>query len=275
MNDIIFSQEQIMTSVQIAEATGKQHSNVMRDIRNMKEKLNQFKFESVKKSENEEYMIETTNYTDAKGQIRTIYSLNGKAVLLLASGYNIILRAKLIDKLEELNAQVKVTERQLPAPTPAEVDASLRWIDGMRSALRLDGEGTWRVAVREARRLGLPEPPMPDTEVLHERPPRRENETMFPSEMEFGDAWNTAAVLLRRFGYKVTPAAFNARMIEKGWMARLEFYTLGGRKVKTTMLCEDGIRYGRNVALEGERAVAYCAELFPKLIKAIGLDEND
>ena len=283
MSNIIITQEQSMTSVQIAEATGKQHSNVMRDIRNMAEKIfNQFKSESVKKSkiDNGGYSIEESSYTDAKGQSRSTYVLNGKAVLLLASGYNVVLRAKIIDKLEELNAQVKLQEAQgsascLRGPSPAEVEASLRWIEGTRQALRLDGESTWKLAVSEAHRLGLPEPPRPDRKVLRERPPRTATTPWSASEVEFGDAWDTAAALLRRFGYAVTPAAFNARMVEKGWMAKLEFYNHSGRKVKTLMLCDQGVRYGRNVATEGTRSIAYCADLFPKLMHKIGLDDSD
>ena len=110
---------------------------------------------------------------------------------------------------------------------------------------------------------------------LRERPPRTAISPWSMSEVELGDAWDTAAALLRRFGYAVTPAAFNARMVEKGWMAKLEFYNHSGRKVKTLMLCDQGVRYGRNVATEGTRSIAYCADLFPKLMHKIGLDDSD
>ena len=48
MNELTtITQSQTMSSLQIAELTGKKHSNVMRDIRKMAENLNQFTSESV------------------------------------------------------------------------------------------------------------------------------------------------------------------------------------------------------------------------------------
>lgn len=121
-----------MTSLQIAEITGKQHAHVMRDIRNMVETINktnestsglvgseyhrgnrtQYKFLS-EQSQNvilnfafgdnsSQYQIEATSYMDAKGERRAMYLLNKKACLLLASGYDVALRAKIIDRWEEL-----------------------------------------------------------------------------------------------------------------------------------------------------------------------------
>lgn len=55
-----------MTSVEIAELTGKRHDHVLRDIRNMVEELNGPKFGGV----GEEV------YKDAKGESRTMYHLD-------------------------------------------------------------------------------------------------------------------------------------------------------------------------------------------------------
>lgn len=130
MNEITtITQMQTMSSLQIAELTGKQHSNVMRDIRKMAENLNQFTSELVgseyhrgdrtqykylsERTQNalldfaigknaSQYVITEASYIDAKGETRAMYNLNKKACLLLASGYDVVLRAKIIDRWEEL-----------------------------------------------------------------------------------------------------------------------------------------------------------------------------
>ena len=62
-----------MTSLQIAEVTGKNHAHVMRDIRNLLEQgVNESNFGLV-------------NYKDKKGEVRPMYELTPKGCLILAS----------------------------------------------------------------------------------------------------------------------------------------------------------------------------------------------
>lgn len=82
-----------MTSLEIAEVTGKEHKNIMRDIRSVLEQgVNQLNFELIE-------------YKDAKGEKRPCYHLTPKGCLILASGYNAVLREKIIDRLFELEAK--------------------------------------------------------------------------------------------------------------------------------------------------------------------------
>lgn len=93
----INSNEQTMTSLQIAEVTGKTHSNVMRDIRNLLEQL-----------ENKaQFSFELGPYQDANGQNRPCYILTKKDRLLLASGYDANLRAKIILRWEQLEYRLQ------------------------------------------------------------------------------------------------------------------------------------------------------------------------
>ena len=94
-----------MTSLEIAEVTGKQHKNVMRDIRELLEQgVNQLNFEPVE-------------YTDKKGEKRPCYRLTPKGCLILASGYNALLREKIINRLETLekNNKPRLPETYLDA----------------------------------------------------------------------------------------------------------------------------------------------------------------
>lgn len=85
-----------MTSLEIAEVTGKQHAHVMRDIRSL---LSQ----GVSASN-----FGLGSYTDANGQKRPLFNLTPKGCLILASGYDAVLRERIINRLEYLENEKKV-----------------------------------------------------------------------------------------------------------------------------------------------------------------------
>lgn len=101
--DLILSEE-TMSSLQIAELTGKAHSNVMRDIRNIIEQL----------EDKGAFKFELTSYTDRSNRQNSCYLLTKKDCLLLASGYNANLRAKIINRWEELELEKKNGSFQVP-----------------------------------------------------------------------------------------------------------------------------------------------------------------
>ena len=103
-----------MTSLQIAEVTGKNHAHVMRDIRNLLEQgVNESNFGLV-------------NYKDKKGEVRPMYELTPKGCLILASGYDPVLREKIVDKLEEYQQKERSSMITLPNfEDPAE--AAMAW----------------------------------------------------------------------------------------------------------------------------------------------------
>lgn len=91
-----------MTSLEIAEITGKKHAHVMRDIRSLIEQgVNESNFGLV-------------NYKDKKGEVRPMFELTPKGCLILASGYDALLREKIINKLEELEKKNHLEQYQVP-----------------------------------------------------------------------------------------------------------------------------------------------------------------
>jgi Rha family phage regulatory protein len=91
MNEII--NKETMTSLEIADVTGREHKNVLRDIRNILEQgVDQLNFELVE-------------YKDKKGEARPMYQLTKKGCLILASGYDALLREKIINRWEELETK--------------------------------------------------------------------------------------------------------------------------------------------------------------------------
>jgi phage regulator Rha-like protein len=109
--------EQIITSLDIARLTGKEHRNVLRDIRNMEpawEKLHQLKFEQMQIREN----LPNNGY-----RLRTVYALTKLECLYIATKYDDVSRAKLVLRWEELeranvripcaSPKLLVTEREI------------------------------------------------------------------------------------------------------------------------------------------------------------------
>ncbi|MBR5252830.1 MAG: Rha family transcriptional regulator, partial [Clostridia bacterium] len=88
--------QQMMTSLEIAELTGKQHKNVMQAIRNMEpawEKVRGLKFQLLQK---------TYNLPNGGKKLMPYYSLTKTECLYIATKFNDEARAKLVLRWEEL-----------------------------------------------------------------------------------------------------------------------------------------------------------------------------
>lgn len=93
MNDlmIVGGTEKTMSTREIAELTEKEHKHVMRDVRMLIDQraINGSNFGPVE-------------YTDAKGEKRPEYLLDFQATMTLITGYNAVLRSKVIKRWREL-----------------------------------------------------------------------------------------------------------------------------------------------------------------------------
>jgi len=88
---------QTITSLEIAELTGKKHKDLMKAIRNMEPawlKVNGRNFALV-------------DYKDAKGELRPCYSLTKTECLYIATKFNDEARAKLVLRWEELGVTLQ------------------------------------------------------------------------------------------------------------------------------------------------------------------------
>ena len=100
-----------MTSLEIAELTGKQHKNVMQAIRNMEpgwEKVAGLKFQ-------------LGSYKDANGQLRPCYQLTKTECLYIATKFNDEARAKLVLRWEELETEKRKATSVRFLPEPKEI----------------------------------------------------------------------------------------------------------------------------------------------------------
>lgn len=94
MNDLskveVSQFKETMSSLEISQITGKEHKNVMRDI-------NDLLLQGVDKLN-----FELTSYIDKSNRTQKMFILTKKGCFILASGYNAVLREKIIDRWEEL-----------------------------------------------------------------------------------------------------------------------------------------------------------------------------
>ncbi len=91
-----------MSSLEIAELTGKRHDHVMRDIRVMLGELKGVP------------SFEDTHTNPQNGQSYPIFNLPKREALILVSGYSIAMRAKIIDRWQELE---NLEKRHFQVPT--------------------------------------------------------------------------------------------------------------------------------------------------------------
>ena len=90
---MLTGRKETMTSLEIAELTGKQHQHVMRDIRTLLD-------QGVDASN-----FGLTSYTDKSNRQSPCYTLTKKGCLILASGYDALLREKIVNRWEELETK--------------------------------------------------------------------------------------------------------------------------------------------------------------------------
>jgi Rha family phage regulatory protein len=90
------AQQLTMSSKEIAELTGKEHRNVMRDIRAMLVELH---------GEGGVLSFEHTHRNEQNGQAYPIFNLPKRETLILVSGYSVEIRARIIDRWQELEQQ--------------------------------------------------------------------------------------------------------------------------------------------------------------------------
>lgn len=123
------ARKETMTSLEIAEVTGKRHSDVLEAIRNMESawaRVAQRKFP-------------LGSYKDANNQSRPCYILNKTECLYVATKFNDEARAKLVLRWEELESQVRKSEIIMPNfSNPAE--AARAWADQYEQRLKLEAK---------------------------------------------------------------------------------------------------------------------------------------
>jgi Rha family phage regulatory protein len=125
------SKPSTITSLEIAKLTNKSHYNIIRDIKNIIQDLDS-------QGLSHQLNFELVNYTDAGGKPRPMYELTKKGALLLASGYDTVLRYKIIERLEKLELEKRMTTPAFEVPTPREIAHLILRLEDEKEKLQLE-----------------------------------------------------------------------------------------------------------------------------------------
>lgn len=215
--EIILS-KQTMSSLEIAELTGKQHAHVMRDIRNLLE-------QGVSESN---FGLSSYNQPQPNGGYKKVdcYELTRKGSLILASGYNALLREKIIDRWEALEtgeAEPIITSVKTEVKQPT-ISDKMKVATWLIKTLNLNDTSKLMLAKSIAAPLGLPTPDYtPSHGIL-----------------------KSATELLKEAGLSISAQAFNQRAIQKGILCDIKRKSSKGRDKHFKSITESGLPYGEN-----------------------------
>ena len=102
MNELVnVESRNTLTSLEIAQITGKDHKSILRDIRDEIDKLGE---------ERGRLIFVPTEYTDNFNRKQPAFLLNYKGVLQLGARYNAETRFRLIEKIEQLQKPMTVED---------------------------------------------------------------------------------------------------------------------------------------------------------------------
>lgn len=255
-----------MSSVEIAEMTGKLHRHVLRSIRAMEPawvKVNGSNFGLVE-------------YTDAKGEKRPMYLLDYRECMYIATKFNDEARAKLILRWDELEKENRAKESNaLPDPTDSGVAHTIHelieWVGALQRLDGADKASTLEIMKKIAEERGLP---MVDIPVSTKNTPAEKRpsiEKLTPSPAKEKDKCKivrkayTLTDLLKIHGKKYTAAQFNQLLIEKGFM---EILYRNGEPYKAISL--KGLKYGVNstrIDYPDTLLPVWYSDTFPRLVE--------
>lgn len=257
-----------MSSVEIAEMTGKLHHHVLRSIRAMEPawvKVAQTRFGC-------------GSYLDANNQERPMYLLDYRECMYIATKFNDEARAKLILRWDELEKEDRAKESNaLPGAPDSGVAHTIHelieWVGALQRLGGADKASTLELMKKIAEERGLP---MIDIPVSTEHTPAEKRpgiEKLTPSPAKEKDKCKivrkayTLTDLLKIHGKKYTAAQFNQLLIEKGFM---EILYRNGEPYKAISL--KGLKYGVNstrIDYPDTLLPVWYSDTFPRLVELI------
>lgn len=232
-----------MSSLEIAEVTGKEHKNVMRDIQNLlSQGVDKLNFERI-------------SYKDSMNRVRDAYQLTYKGVLILASGYNPVLREKIINRWEELETGKTEPKFSQQSPSQPQLSDKIQAANFLADFLNLNGASKLAIAKSIADPLGLPTPDyVMDEKTVH-----------------------AAKDLLATHKVKMSSAEFNKILVSKGIVERMTRPGKGGKTHSWVVIPEKYSSFGqnaRNPHAQNQTQALWYDNKFSELLALAGIQEG-
>ena len=211
---------QTMTSLQIAEVSGRLHKDVLRAIRTMEpawEKVQGRKFALT---------FITRELPNGGSKQEPCYELTKTECLYIAAKFNDEVRARLVLRWEELEngTAQPIVKAQAPTPTQITLSDRLAWVKEVKSLLNLNDVSTLGLLQKVGEPLGLP---------LPDYVPSRGN-------------LRSATFLLKENGSPMSIQQFNKLMVQHGLMVELSRPSGYGGVRQFKSIVGDGLNYGEN-----------------------------
>ena len=246
MNDLnVVSQKlgESMSSLEIAEVTGKEHKNVMRDIQTLlSQGVDKLNFERI-------------SYKDSMNRVRDAYQLTYKGVLILASGYNPVLREKIINRWEELETGKAEPKFYQQSPSQSKLSDKIQAANFLADFLNLNGASKLAIAKSIADPLGLPTPDyVMDEKTVH-----------------------AAKDLLATHKVKMSSAEFNKILVSKGIVERMTRPGKGGKTHSWVVIPEKYEKFGqnaRNPHAQNQTQALWYDNKFSELLALAGIQDG-
>jgi hypothetical protein len=248
MNELTQTAVVSMTTVEIAERTGKRHDHVMRDTRNM---LTELYGEGGLPRFGESYKHPQNSQT------YPMYRLPKHECLVLIAGYSIPLRSAIIKRLEELEAGIT------PNPVailPQEANRRIAKADldlhlYIHEELEISNVSKLALTHSVLKRHAVP------TDLL-------------PAYVEQTPVTFAAKDLLKQNNVGISSIAFNKLMMGTGLLEERDRTGSKGKIKKYKALTKQGLAYGQNdTSPHNPREVQphYYADKFPELMSVLGV----
>ena len=210
--------EQKITSMEVAEMVGKEHSKLLRDIRTYSEQLAEAKIGLGD-------FFEESTYLDANNQERPCYKVTKKGCEFIANKLTGVkgaeFTAKYINRFHDMEDSINNSNRSL-------VEQGINIVKFVADDLHVNTASRILMYENYCKDFGIPTGFLPKYELNGNR------------------QMKSLTALLEENGYSIKAVAFNKKLLEKGFLEERDRKSSNGSTKKFKALTEKGLQYGEN-----------------------------